>query len=144
MYNLCETNKKVPSYYTIRGLYRRSSNKRLNLQFKIYDNLQQEYFEKVVSGNKSIVYDNVHIILEEFQLQNLSDEQLWEITVITWEALKKKYNTYMYIGLNETFKEVEKYLKKEKINYGRLRKYGRPSDSQSEITNLGFGQRTNS
>ena len=135
MYNLCETN---------RGLYRRSSNKRLNLQFKIYDNLQQEYFEKVVSGNKSIVYDNVHIVLEEFQLQNLSDEQLWEITVITWEALKKKYNTYMYIGLNETFKEVEKYLKKEKINYGRLRKYGRPSDSQSKITNLGFGQCTNS
>jgi hypothetical protein len=139
MYNLCEINKKVPSYYTIRGLYRRSSNKRLNLQFKIYDNLQQEYFKKVVSGNKSIVYDNVHIVLEEFQLQNLSDEQLWEIMVITWEVLKKKYNTYIYIGLNETFKEIEKYLEKEGVKYGRLGKYGRPSNSQFEKQSPYFG-----
>lgn len=133
MYNIYENQGKIPSYYTTRGLYNRSSNKRLNLQFKIYDNLENAYFDKETSGNKSITYDLVHLVLEEFQLENLSDEQLWSIVVITWKTLKKKYNNYTYIVLDETFKEVEKYLKEEKMSYGRLRKYGRPSDSQPQV-----------
>ena len=134
MYNIYDENSgKTPSYYTIRRLYNRSFNKRLNLQFQIYDDLENNYFSEETRGNKSIIYDLTHIVLEEFQLQNLSDKQLWSTIIITWKILKKKYNNTIDGILSEIFKEIEKYLKKEKIHYGRLGKYDRFGDSQSEI-----------
>ena len=135
MYEIYETfgsNGKYFSYYTVRSLYRRSLDKRKNLQFKIYDDLEQPDFDDIVSGNKSIIYDHVHFVLDEFQLSDLTDENLWAIVKITSDVLKKKYNNYTYIVLGETFKEIEKYLEKEKIKYGRLGKYGRPSSGKFE------------
>ena len=146
MYEIYETfnsNGKYLSYYTIRKLYNGSSDKRKNLQFRIYDNLRHSHFDKVVSGNKSIIYDHVNIVLEEFQLQDISDEQLWPIMIITSEVLKKKCNCFTSIVLDETFVKIEKYLKEEKIRYGRLRKYGGSSNNKPEVTNPYFNQYAN-
>ena len=147
MYEIYDTfgsDSKYPSYYATQSLYQKTSDKRKNLHFKIYDNLEQPNFNKLVNGNKSIVYDHVHLVLEEFQLSDLSDKQLLAITKITADMLKKKYNCLTYIVLDATFKEVEKYLKGEKINYGRLRKYGELDNLKFERPELYLTQRANS
>lgn len=117
MYEIYETfgtDLNKLSYYTIRILYNRSLDKRKNLPFRIYDDLQQPKFDNVVSGNKSIIYDYVRIVLEEFRLSDPSDEMLWDLIVITDAVLKKKCNCLTQVALDETFKEVEKYLKKKR------------------------------
>lgn len=132
MYEIYETENRIPSYYTVLELYNRSSDKRLNLQFKIYDNLQHSRFDGMARGNKSIVYDQTHLTLEEFQLEDLSDEDLWSIMTIVWQTLKKRYHRYTYLILDETFEEIQKYLEKKKISYKRLEKYGITSDNKLE------------
>lgn len=141
MYEIYETfgtDLNKLSYYTIRILYNRSLDKRKNLPFRIYDDLQQPKFDNVVSGNKSIVYDYVRIVLEEFRLSDPSDEMLWDLIVITDAVLKKKCNCLTQVALDETFKEVEKYLKKKGIGYQRLKKrkiFGNsPSRVRKELT----------
>lgn len=144
MYEIYEIyNKKIPSYYTIRIMYRRSSDKRQNIHFKIYDNLEQPYFSKTIDGDKSIIYDYVHIVLEEFQLEDLSDEQLWSIVVITADTLKKKYNNLSYVVFNEIFKKIEKYLDERRIKHGRLGKYGGLSNGDPQSTETYLNQRAN-
>ena len=140
MYEIYEIHdQKIPSYYVVQDIHNRSSNQRLNTQFKIYDNLENNCFDNISRGNKSIIYDNIQIILEEFQLSNLTDEQLWDITVIAGEVLKEKYNNYTNTVLNATFKEIEEYLEREGIDYGRLGKYRKPSSGQFEGSSFYFG-----
>lgn len=141
IYNRFASDRKYPSYYTTQKLYNRSLNKRRNLQFRIYDNLEHPHFELIANGDKSIIYDNTNIVLGEFQLLDPPDEQLWPIMIIISEILKKKYHCLTYVVLSETFKEIEKYLDEEGIEYERLGEYGRFNDGRPESTEAYLSQR---
>lgn len=141
MYKIYEnfnSNGRYLSYYTIESLWNHSEEKPKNLQFQIYEQLQNSYFDSVVRGNKSIIYDYVHIVFEEFQLslESLSDEELWSIVAITWRMLKKKYHCPTQNILNETFKDLERYFRGGEIKYQRLNKYGKINHNRLE--NMGI------
>lgn len=130
MYEIYETfgsDIKSLSYYTVGILYNRSLDKRKNLQFKIYDDLTQPNFIEIANGNKSIIYDHVRAVLNEFGLNDLSDERLWNIIIITTNILNKKSNCLTHVVLDETFKNVERYFQKEGMTYRRLGKYNKPN-----------------